>query len=80
MCALFAATYPERAAGLILGNTAARFTRTEDYPWAMPQESMKTFVQQCQKEWGTGVSARNFAPSRTADEAFVRGRGSSDER
>jgi class 3 adenylate cyclase len=72
LCALFAATYPERTAGLILGNTAARFTRTEDYPWAMPQESMKTYVQQCQKEWGTGVSARNFAPSRAADEAFVR--------
>jgi pimeloyl-ACP methyl ester carboxylesterase len=72
LCALFAATYPERTAGLILGNTAARFTRTEDYPWAMPQESWKSFVQQCQKGWGTGVSARNFAPSRRADEAFVR--------
>ncbi|HEY2486824.1 MAG TPA: adenylate/guanylate cyclase domain-containing protein [Candidatus Binataceae bacterium] len=72
LCALFAATYPERAAGLILGNTSARWTRTEDYPWAPPQESMETLRQQCQKEWGTGVSARNWAPSRAADEAFVR--------
>lgn len=72
LCALFAATYPERTAGLILGNTAARFTRTKDYPWAMPEESWKAYVQQCQKGWGTGVSARNFAPSRSADETFVR--------
>ena len=72
LCALFAATYPERTEGLILGATAARFTRTEDYPWALPEESWKTFVQHCQKEWGTGVSARNFAPSRRADETFAR--------
>jgi pimeloyl-ACP methyl ester carboxylesterase len=30
---LFAATRPERTAGLILNHTAARYARSDDYPW-----------------------------------------------
>ena len=35
MCALFAATYPERTAGLVLCNTFATGLRSDDYPWML---------------------------------------------
>jgi pimeloyl-ACP methyl ester carboxylesterase len=33
LCAMFAATRPERVSGLILYSTAARGTQAPDYPW-----------------------------------------------
>src|SRR5258708_19626910 len=37
-CALLAALYPERVLALILYGTAAKFTRSADYPWALPPD------------------------------------------
>jgi class 3 adenylate cyclase len=33
LCALFAATFPERTAGLMLMNSTPRFARAPDFPW-----------------------------------------------
>ncbi|PWU20091.1 MAG: adenylate/guanylate cyclase domain-containing protein [Candidatus Rokuibacteriota bacterium] len=33
LCALFAATFPERSAGLVLVNSTPRFVRGPDFPW-----------------------------------------------
>jgi class 3 adenylate cyclase len=33
LCALFAATFPERTAGLVLMNSTPRFVRAPDFPW-----------------------------------------------
>ena len=33
LCTLFAATFPERTAGLMLMNTTPRFVRSPDFPW-----------------------------------------------
>src|SRR6266498_1935718 len=38
MCALFAATYPERTTALIMEGSYARRTSTPDYPWAPTPE------------------------------------------
>jgi pimeloyl-ACP methyl ester carboxylesterase len=72
MCILFAATYPERTAGLLLCNTFASNVRSEDHPWATPPERRGQLQQSVDESWGTGVTARIFAPSRADDEAFVR--------
>jgi pimeloyl-ACP methyl ester carboxylesterase len=38
MACVFAATYPERTAGLILWGTQATWIRSDDYPWGAPKE------------------------------------------
>jgi pimeloyl-ACP methyl ester carboxylesterase len=72
MCTLFAATYPERAAGLILCNTFAANQYSEDYPWAARDEDQERFLERLEAEWGRGITPRFFAPSRKDDEAFVK--------
>jgi pimeloyl-ACP methyl ester carboxylesterase len=72
MCTLFAATHPERTAGLVLCNTMARNVHADDYPWALTTEAWNRFLEVIEREWGTGLTPRFFAPSRASDEAFVR--------
>ena len=70
MCALFAATYPERTAGLVLCNTFATGLRSDDYPWMLDAEGWSRMQREVEAEWGTGITARIYAPSRAGDEAF----------
>jgi len=72
MCALFAATYPERTAGLVLCNTFATGLRADDYPWTLDAEGWSRMQRAVEAEWGTGFTARTYAPSRAGDEAFER--------
>ena len=71
MCTLFAATYPERTAGLILCNTFARNVRSKDLPWATPMGGWKYLQELVDSQWGSGVSARVFCPKRAVDPDFV---------
>ncbi len=71
MCILFAATYPERTASLVLCNSFACNRYSEDYPWGPTQETMARFQQAIEKHWGRGFTPRLFARSRADDEAFV---------
>jgi class 3 adenylate cyclase len=64
MCMLFAATYPERTAALVLWGAMARSTRADDYPWAPEKEA----VEEAQEElvgplWGQGATLDIFSPS-----------------
>ena len=64
MCMLFAATYPERTAALVLWGGMARSTRADDYPWAPEKEA----VEEAQEElvgplWGKGATIDIFSPS-----------------
>jgi pimeloyl-ACP methyl ester carboxylesterase/class 3 adenylate cyclase len=72
MCALFAATYPERTAGLILCNTFPCTLFSDDYPWAPTEEQWTGLLARIEREWGTGYTPRLFAPSRAGDPEFVR--------
>ena len=72
MCSLFAATYPERTAALVLYGTIARGTRDHDYPWAMTEEQVNQMLEMIEHQWGQGVTARIFAPSIAQDEHHVR--------
>lgn len=71
MSMMFAATYPTRTTALALYGTFARLLRAPDYPIGMPPESLETFLEMIEQDWGTGsLSARLFAPSLVADEPF----------
>ncbi len=80
MCALFAATYPERTAGLVLCNTFATGLRSDDYPWMLDAEGWSRMRRDVEAQWGTGITARIFAPSRAGDKAFERSWGRFERR
>ena len=45
MSVLFAATYPERTAALVLYSTPVSWFRTEEYPWAATRAEIRAFLQ-----------------------------------
>jgi pimeloyl-ACP methyl ester carboxylesterase/DNA-binding CsgD family transcriptional regulator len=63
----FCASRPERCGGLILMGTAARFSTAPDYPWGVPREVLRLFVDTMEAEWGTGVGFELYAPSLADD-------------
>jgi pimeloyl-ACP methyl ester carboxylesterase/class 3 adenylate cyclase len=75
LCAMFAATRPERTAGLILYATAARGTQAPDYPWQWSEGEWQDYLHQVRAGWGT----RGFAeaslpfvnPSLAGDERML---------
>jgi DNA-binding SARP family transcriptional activator/pimeloyl-ACP methyl ester carboxylesterase len=64
MSILFAATYPQRVSGLILGGASARWFPAPDYPCGYETdaatEALHRFVQ---RHWGEGATVDWFAPS-----------------
>jgi class 3 adenylate cyclase len=60
MSALFAATYPERTAALILFGTFAKTTRAPGYPHGIALSEVRRIID---NGWGTGSSAEVFAHS-----------------
>ncbi len=70
MCALFAATYPEKTEALIMVGTYARRLRAPDYPWAPTQEEREAFCREILERWGGPVGIEARAPSMAGDRAF----------
>ena len=71
MCALFAATYPERTAAFMSFGGFARMIGAPDYPWGRTEEGMQGFYKQIQDGWGSqpvGIEAR--IASKVRDDAF----------
>jgi pimeloyl-ACP methyl ester carboxylesterase/class 3 adenylate cyclase len=62
---LFAATYPDRCRALALYGTFARFAS-----WIPTAERLQAMLDYIDKDWGSGVTAGRFAPSRRNDPAF----------
>jgi hypothetical protein len=60
---LFAATYPERTAALVLNGTYARGRWSEDYPWARTAEQVEEDLTVVEREWGEPADMSNAAPS-----------------
>ena len=52
ICALFAATYPERTQALILYGTPARAVRETDYPFGPTLEQWHTQLREIREKWG----------------------------
>ena len=71
MSCLFAATYPDRTAALVLyGTYAKRSDPDADYPWAASWEERQRYAREVEREWGQESDLGTMAPS--ADEALTR--------
>ena len=72
LCALFAATYPEQVAGVVIIGGYARRLWAPDYPWGPSADERDRFISALEREWGGpfGIEAR--APSMSGDADFRR--------
>ena len=69
MCALFAATWPERTAALIMAGSFARRTFTEDYVCAPTVLEVRASIDNMLAHWGEPVGLDVRAPSVAQDPA-----------
>jgi class 3 adenylate cyclase len=71
---LFAATYPERTAGLVLLEPSVRGTATPDYPWAPTENDWRRRLDEIRTGWGRRdffeAMVRDWAPGRADDADF----------
>lgn len=67
MCMLFAATYPERTAALVLNGAYASGRWSKDYPWAKTSEQVEEDLGSVEREWGEAADMSNAAPSLMGD-------------
>lgn len=70
MCSLFAATYPELTAALVMIGSYAKRVRDEDYPWGVSTEDRDAFFALMQRDWGKPIGIEERAPSLANDENF----------
>ena len=72
LCALFAATYPERTTALVLINTAPRYVRSPELPWLPTRAEREREIDGALQTWGDPeATAERFAvgsPSATEEE------------
>lgn len=52
LCVLFAATYPERTAGLVLMNSSPRFVRNPELPWLPTRAEADLRAREFERGWG----------------------------
>jgi class 3 adenylate cyclase/pimeloyl-ACP methyl ester carboxylesterase len=71
LCALFAATYPERTTALVLINTAPRMVRSPELPWLPTRAQREREIEEGERRWGDRDAGELFArgsPSATEEE------------
>ena len=69
MSLMFAATYPERTAALVLYGCYAKGSWAPDYPWALTDEQHEAWVANLESNWGGPFDLEHGAPSVARDEA-----------
>jgi hypothetical protein len=70
LCVLFAATYPDRTAALIMVGSYARRLSHPDYPWGATPESYQALLEEIRTNWGGPVGLAARAPSLVDDDRF----------
>lgn len=63
---LFAATYPDRTAGLVLCDSLVTYCATEETPWMFSEAQWEEVCEQVRRHWGRSDWGYNFA--RTGEE------------
>jgi class 3 adenylate cyclase/alpha-beta hydrolase superfamily lysophospholipase len=71
----FAATYPDRTAGLVLSDASARLYRAEDYPFGFPERTRESGLAWWEEIWGTGRQLELTAPALADDPYELEGLG-----
>ncbi len=67
LCALFAATHPDRVTALVAFGPFARIPPAPDYSIGIDLEAMGQMAAAMQESWGTGASLGLFSASRAND-------------
>lgn len=70
LCALFAATYPEKTIAMIMIGSYARRLWAEDYPYGVREEHRLHFLEEIRRNWGGPVGIDDRAPSMAQDPQF----------
>ncbi len=70
MCAVFAATYPQRTAALVMYGAYARRRWHPDYPWAPTLEQRQAFLDAIERGWGRAEDLDTLAPGAVGNEPF----------
>jgi class 3 adenylate cyclase/pimeloyl-ACP methyl ester carboxylesterase len=74
VCAVFAATYPERVVALVLHNTWPRLIEAPDYSVGDPIDKWHAIVREVRSRWGTREyqlgELRKYFPTRVGDPVF----------
>jgi class 3 adenylate cyclase/pimeloyl-ACP methyl ester carboxylesterase len=74
LCAVFAATYPERVVALVLHNTWPRLASAPDFPFGDPIDQLHRRVREIRLSWGSREfqrgELRRWWPSHADDAAF----------
>jgi pimeloyl-ACP methyl ester carboxylesterase len=71
MCALFAATWPERTLGLVLYGTYMKRVRSIDYPWAPTREERLRAIAEVDLGWDQATDVAYYAPSLAGEPEFA---------
>jgi class 3 adenylate cyclase/pimeloyl-ACP methyl ester carboxylesterase len=68
MCALFAATHPERTTALVTVGGYAKWIKSEDYPCGAERDDAEQWFQKVDNEWGGPIAIEFTTPSLANDE------------
>ena len=70
MCAVFAATYPQRTTALVMYGGYATFVSDADYPWGWSRDTLDRRLQRLEALWAdAGDTLAAWAPSVASDAA-----------
>jgi pimeloyl-ACP methyl ester carboxylesterase len=72
MAVLFSATYPEKTSALVLYGAFAKFTKGDDYPWALRPDQVDEVERRIEQKWGSGYVLPWAAPSLVDQSEFRR--------
>ena len=72
LATLFAATYPQRTASIVLIDGFARTLRSEDYRIGPPQEVVDSYIEWMGQVWGSRELGAFEVPSRADEEEYLR--------
>jgi pimeloyl-ACP methyl ester carboxylesterase/DNA-binding CsgD family transcriptional regulator len=67
MSALFAATYPERAAALIIDGSYPSALQRPGYPWGVPGDQFEKRMATVRDVWGKVIGMERYAPSQVGN-------------
>ena len=72
MSALFAATYPERTAGLIIDGSYPSALRRPGYPWGVAEDQFEQRMATVQERWGKVIGMERYAASQVDNPEVAR--------
>ncbi|HKW58965.1 MAG TPA: alpha/beta fold hydrolase [Candidatus Dormibacteraeota bacterium] len=72
MSCLFAATYPDRTAGIIIDGSYPTALRRPGYPWGGTQAQFEAGLQRARDTWGKEVSMDRYCPTQVDNPEVAR--------